>query len=105
MDALIATEIKPPDKDGEISATADRINLGRHREDGRSAQERIEDGPMLWLHNGVKMKTRGRKPIAENGEKMRNRNFRATDAEWEKCLLLGGGAFLRAKIKAAKVPQ
>jgi len=49
------------------------------------------------------MKPKGRKPIAKNGEKMRNRNFRATDAEWEKCLQLGGGVFLRAKIKAAKV--
>lgn len=45
----------------------------------------------------------GRKTIAKDGEKMRNRNFRATDAEWEKCLQLGGGSFLRAKIKAAKV--
>lgn len=45
----------------------------------------------------------GRKTIAKDGEKMRNRNFRATDAEWEKCLKLGGGVFLRAKIKAAKV--
>lgn len=49
------------------------------------------------------MKHKGRKTISKDGEKMRNRNFRATDAEWEKCLQLGGGAFLRAKIKAAKV--
>lgn len=47
--------------------------------------------------------TKGRPPIAKDGEKMRNRNFRATDAEWAKCLQLGGGYFLRAKIKAAKV--
>ena len=46
---------------------------------------------------------KGRKTIAKDGEKMRNRNFRATDAEWAKCLQLGGGVFLRAKIKAAKV--
>ena len=50
------------------------------------------------------MKPKGRQPISKDGEKMRNRNFRATDAEWTKCLLLGGGSFLRAKIKAAKVP-
>ena len=49
------------------------------------------------------MKSKGRPPIAKDGEKMRNRNFRATDAEWAKCLQLGGGAFLRAKINAAKV--
>ena len=49
------------------------------------------------------MKPKGRPPIAKDGQKMRNRNFRATDAEWTKCLILGGGAFLRAKIQAAKV--
>lgn len=49
------------------------------------------------------MKPKGRPPIAKDGEKMRNRNFRATDSEWAKCLALGGGVFLRAKIKAAKV--
>lgn len=49
------------------------------------------------------IKLKGRKTIAKDGEKMRNRNFRATDAEWAKCLALGGGAFLRAKIQAAKV--
>jgi len=49
------------------------------------------------------MKPKGRPPLAKDGEKMRNRNFRATDAEWARCLKLGGGAFLRAKIKAAKV--
>lgn len=46
------------------------------------------------------IKLKGRKTIAKDGEKMLNRNFRATDAEWAKCLALGGGAFLRAKIKA-----
>ena len=49
------------------------------------------------------MKPKGRKTIAKDGEKMQNRNFRATDAEWVKCLQLGGGAFLRKEIKAAKV--
>ena len=49
------------------------------------------------------MKPKGRPPIAKNGEKMHNRNFRATDSEWEKCIAFGGGAFLRAKIRAAKV--
>jgi hypothetical protein len=47
-------------------------------------------------------KTKGRKPISKDGEKMHNRNFRATDSEWAKCIALGG-AFLRAKIKVAKV--
>ena len=58
---------------------------------------------MIGLDGILKMKAKGRPPLAKDGEKMRNRNFRATDAEWEKCLQLGGGAFLRAKIKAAKV--
>ena len=49
------------------------------------------------------MKPKGRPHIAKDGEKMRNRNFRATDAEWERCLALGGGSWIRAKIKAAKV--
>ena len=48
-------------------------------------------------------KPKGRPPLAKDGEKMRNRNFRATDSEWAKCLALGGWVFLRAKIKAAKV--
>ena len=51
----------------------------------------------------ILMKPKGRPSIAKDGEKMRNRNFRATDAEWARCLELGGGSFLRAKIKAAKV--
>jgi len=49
------------------------------------------------------LKSKGRPPIAKDGEKMRNRNFRATDADWAKCIALGGGAFIRAKIKAAKL--
>lgn len=56
----------------------------------------------LGVISYMNMKSKGRPPIAKDGEKMRNRNFRATDAEWEKCLKLGGGAFLRAKIKASK---
>lgn len=49
------------------------------------------------------MKPKGRPPIAKDGEKMRNRNLRATDADWAKCLSLGGSVWVRAKIKAAKV--
>lgn len=49
------------------------------------------------------MKTKGRKAIAKDGECMKTRSIRMTDAEWTKCKALGGAAFIRAKIKAAKV--
>ena len=44
----------------------------------------------------------GRKPIAKDGELMRARTVRMTDEEWEKCKRLGGAAWVRAKIKAAR---
>ena len=44
----------------------------------------------------------GRKPIAKDGELMRARPVRMTDEEWEKCKRLGGAAWVRAKIKAAR---
>ena len=34
---------------------------------------------------------------------MKTRPVRMTDSEWSKCKALGGAAFIRAKIKAAKV--
>lgn len=46
----------------------------------------------------------GRKPINKDGELMQPRQVRMTDAEWEKCRKLGGAAWIRAKIKAAKEP-
>ena len=44
----------------------------------------------------------GRKPISKNGELMKARQIRMTDAEWLKCRLLGGAAWVREKIKRAK---
>lgn len=44
----------------------------------------------------------GRKSLAKSGEIMKARPLRMTDAEWEKCKRLGGAAWVRAKIKAAK---
>jgi len=44
----------------------------------------------------------GRKPIANDGELMKARPVRMTDEEWEKCKRLGGAAWVRAKIKAAR---
>ena len=44
----------------------------------------------------------GRKPIAKDGELMRARPVRMTDEEWAKCKRLGGAAWVRAKIKAAR---
>ena len=45
----------------------------------------------------------GRKPISKDGELMKSRPVRMTDAEWEKCKALGGAAWVRKKIKNAKV--
>lgn len=46
----------------------------------------------------------GRKPIDADGELMRSRPIRMTDAEWEKCKRLGGAAWVREKIKKAQEP-
>ena len=43
------------------------------------------------------------KPAKPPKEARKSRPVRMTDAEWSKCKALGGAAFLRAKIKAAKV--
>jgi len=47
-------------------------------------------------------RNQGRKTIDPGGEVMRHRSFKATNAEWAKCLQLGGSAWIRAKIRAAK---
>lgn len=47
----------------------------------------------------------GRKPISETGELMQPRQVRMTDAEWEKCRLLGGAAWVRQQIAKAKIPS
>ncbi len=44
----------------------------------------------------------GRKPISPTGEVMKTRQFRMTDAEWEKCKRLGGAKWMRRKIAEAK---
>jgi hypothetical protein len=44
----------------------------------------------------------GRKPLSPSGEAMKPRQIRMTDAEWAKCMALGGGAWVRAQIKKAK---
>lgn len=44
----------------------------------------------------------GRKPLAKTGELMKARPVRMTDEEWAKCKRLGGAAWVRAKIKAAR---
>ena len=51
----------------------------------------------------MKLTHKGRKAIAKDGELMKTRPVRMTDAEWSKCKALGGAAFIRAKIRAAKV--
>lgn len=47
----------------------------------------------------------GRKPISPTGELMKPRQIRMTDAEWAKCLALGGAAWVRERIKKAKIPS
>lgn len=47
----------------------------------------------------------GRKPIDKDGERMKTRPIRMTDAQWDKCKRLGGAAFLREKIEKAKVAK
>lgn len=47
----------------------------------------------------------GRKPLNKDGELMRARAVRMTDAEWGKCKELGGAAWIRASIKRAKVKE
>jgi hypothetical protein len=44
----------------------------------------------------------GRKPMSANGERMKPRQIRMTDADWEKCLALGGSAWVRERIKLAR---
>lgn len=46
---------------------------------------------------------RGPKPI--NGEVMKPRQYRMTDAEAEKCKRLGGAKWVRAQILKAKEAQ
>ena len=40
--------------------------------------------------------------MAKSGELMKARQVRMTDEEWKKCKRLGGAAWVRAKIKAAR---
>jgi hypothetical protein len=44
----------------------------------------------------------GRKPLSPDGEAMRNRVLRMSDAEWAKCLRLGGASWVREKIAKAR---
>jgi hypothetical protein len=47
---------------------------------------------------------RGPKPI-NGSEKMKSRTLRTTDAEWEKCLALGGATWVRDRINEAPKPK
>jgi hypothetical protein len=47
----------------------------------------------------------GRKPLSPSGEAMKPRQIRMTDAEWEKCMALGGASWVREKIKRAQIPS
>lgn len=41
---------------------------------------------------------------AVGSEVMKSRTIRTTNAEWDKCLRLGGAAWLRQRIKLAEDP-
>jgi len=58
--------------------------------------------PMDDKKRGGAGRGQGRKPIAKDGELMKVRPVRMTDEEWTKCKRLGGAAWVRAKIKAAR---
>jgi hypothetical protein len=47
----------------------------------------------------------GRKPLSPTGELMKPRQMRMTDAEWAKCIRLGGAAWVRDRINKAKEPK
>lgn len=47
----------------------------------------------------------GRKPLSPTGEAMKPRQIRMTDAEWAKCIALGGAAWVRKQIDKAKLPD
>jgi len=54
------------------------------------------------MKRGGACRGQGRKPLSKTGELMKSRPVRMTDDEWEKCKRLGGAAWVRAKIKAAR---
>lgn len=58
-----------------------------------------EDGKSGW---GGPRPGSGRKTESADGETMKARSIRMTDAEWEKCLALGGSQWIRDRIKRAK---
>ena len=47
----------------------------------------------------------GRKPNSGTGHTMEIRSVRMTDEEWEKCKQLGGGEWIRERIKRAKLKE
>lgn len=60
--------------------------------------------PNLIAKRAPSERGQGRKPLAEDGELMKTRPLRMTDAEWQKCKRLGGAAWVRQQIHRAKEP-
>lgn len=46
----------------------------------------------------------GRKTVSLTGEVMKTRHVRMADAEWSKCLRLGGSAWVRQRVVEAPEP-
>jgi len=75
-------------------------NLWAH---ARQAAPRSRDHVAYDTNMTQPLKARsGRKTISQSGERMKQRAIRMTDAEWEKCLRLGGSGWLREQIRGAK---
>jgi hypothetical protein len=47
----------------------------------------------------------GRPSISPTGEAMKMRHVRMLDDDWEKCLALGGSAWVRARVREAPWPS
>lgn len=60
------------------------------------------DISLLASRRGGAGRGQGRKTITKDGELMKARPLRMKDEEWDKCKRLGGAAWVRAKVKAAR---
>jgi hypothetical protein len=50
------------------------------------------------------IKAPGRPPMSRTGETMKMHHVRMLDAEWDKCLALGGSAWIRQCVNEAPWP-
>lgn len=60
---------------------------------------------MTMNTHGGRREGSGRKPISDTGKAMKLRSIRMADADWSKFLALGGAAWLRKRLRQAKLPR